>query len=66
MAGLPHIVLIIMDTVSAKRCSVYGYGRDTTPGLSRIAREATLYRHCFAPAPWTKRRRERPVATVFR
>ncbi len=50
---LPHIILIIMDSVAAKRCSAYGYHRPTTPGLSRIAQEGVLYRHCFAPAPWT-------------
>ncbi len=50
---LPHIVLIIMDSVPAKRCSLYGHHRDTTPELRRLAREAVLHRHCFAPANWT-------------
>ncbi len=52
-SSLPHIFLIILDTSGAKRCSVYGYPRETTPGLSRLAEEATLYKYCFAPAPWT-------------
>ena len=51
--GLPNIILIVMDAAGAKRCSAYGHHRDTTPGLSRIAAEGTLYKHCFAPAPWT-------------
>jgi arylsulfatase A-like enzyme len=50
---LPNIVLIIMDSATAKRCSVYGHHRDTTPGLRRIAQEGSLYRYCFAPACWT-------------
>jgi arylsulfatase A-like enzyme len=50
---LPHIILIVMDTAGAKRCSVYGHHRDTTPGFREMSREATLYSHCFAPAPWT-------------
>jgi arylsulfatase A-like enzyme len=50
---LPNIIVILMDAAGAKRCSVYGHQRDTTPGLSRIAAEGTLYKHCFAPAPWT-------------
>lgn len=50
---LPNIVVIVMDAAGAKRCSAYGHPRDTTPGLSRIAGEGTLYQHCFAPAPWT-------------
>jgi len=49
----PNIILIIMDSVGAKRCSAYGHYRETTPGLARIAAEGLLYRHCFAPAPWT-------------
>jgi arylsulfatase A-like enzyme len=50
---LPHIILIVMDTVSAKRCSLYGHNRATTPGLARLASEAVVYRNCFAPAAWT-------------
>ena len=51
--GFPNIIVILMDAAGAKRCSVYGHQRDTTPGLRRIAEEAITYRHCFAPAPWT-------------
>jgi arylsulfatase A-like enzyme len=50
---LPHIILIIMDTVSAKRCSLYGHTCSTTPGLARLATDAVVYRHCFTPAAWT-------------
>jgi arylsulfatase A-like enzyme len=50
---LPHIVLVIMDSVAAKRCSVYGHQRRTTPGLERLAGEGVLYRHCFSPSSWT-------------
>lgn len=53
MDTLPNIVLIIMDAAGAKRCSAYGHERPTTPGLARLAEEGALYRHCFAPAPWT-------------
>jgi arylsulfatase A-like enzyme len=50
---LPNIVLVVMDTAAARRCSVYGHSRPTTPGLERLARDGVLYRHCFATAPWT-------------
>lgn len=49
----PHIVLIVMDSVAAGRCSTYGHRRDTTPGLTRLADGGVLYRHCYTPAPWT-------------
>jgi arylsulfatase A-like enzyme len=52
-ATLPNIVLIVMDTVPAKRCSVYGHERDTTPGLRSLASQGFLYRWCFTPATWT-------------
>lgn len=42
-----------MDTAGAKRCSVYGHPRNTTPGLAKLAQDAMLYKYCFAPAPWT-------------
>lgn len=50
---LPNVILVVMDTAAARRCSVYGHFRETTPGLARIAREGTLYRSCFATSPWT-------------
>lgn len=50
---LPHIILVVLDTAGARRCSVYGHERPTTPGLEAIAQESTLYRSCFATAPWT-------------
>jgi len=50
---LPHIILVVMDTAAAKRCSVYGHTRPTTPGLERLAEEGVLYRYGFATSPWT-------------
>ncbi|MBM4294151.1 MAG: hypothetical protein FJ126_04510 [Deltaproteobacteria bacterium] len=52
-AFLPHIVLIVMDSASARRFSLYGHIRDTSPGMRRIADAGVLYRHCFTPAIWT-------------
>jgi arylsulfatase A-like enzyme len=53
VTALPNIIIIVMDTAAAKYCSTYGHQLDTTPGLSRIAAEGTLYRHSFAPSTWT-------------
>jgi arylsulfatase A-like enzyme len=50
---LPNIILVVMDTAAARRCSVYGHSRETTPGLERIAREGVLYHSCFATSAWT-------------
>ncbi|MEJ5330771.1 MAG: sulfatase-like hydrolase/transferase [Desulfobaccales bacterium] len=53
MTDLPHIILIVMDSVAAGRCSLYGHRRDTTPGLRRLADKAVVYEHCFASSSWT-------------
>ncbi len=49
----PNIILIVLDTVRADHLSVYGYPRDTTPGLRDSARGGTLYRNAFATSDVT-------------
>jgi arylsulfatase A-like enzyme len=49
----PNIILIVLDTAAAKHMSLYGYHRDTTPELKRIAEESVVYTKCFSPATWT-------------
>jgi arylsulfatase A-like enzyme len=60
VAGLPpppsgarNVVLIVWDTVRTYDLSSYGYPRDTTPNLTRWAREGVRYDLAVAPAPWT-------------
>jgi arylsulfatase A-like enzyme len=50
--GTP-VVLISMDTVRADHLSVYGYGRNTTPNLAKLAAGATLYRRAIAAGDMT-------------
>ncbi|HED64540.1 MAG TPA: hypothetical protein ENJ09_03190 [Planctomycetes bacterium] len=49
----PNVVLISIDTYSARHLSVYGYDRRTTPRLEEFAEDAVLFEHCVANAPWT-------------
>jgi arylsulfatase A-like enzyme len=51
--GAPNVLLIILDTVRAQNLSLYGYGRETTPGLKRLAAQGTVYDHAYAPSSWT-------------
>ncbi|MFT4625677.1 MAG: hypothetical protein ACI8PZ_004348, partial [Myxococcota bacterium] len=37
VAGAPDVLMIVMDTVRSQSCSAYGYERDTTPVLERLA-----------------------------
>ncbi|HKO55088.1 MAG TPA: sulfatase [Thermoanaerobaculia bacterium] len=48
-----NVLLVLMDTVRADHLSAYGYARDTTPHLTRFARDATLYRRAYAPSNMT-------------
>jgi arylsulfatase A-like enzyme len=52
----PSVFLLVLDTVRADHLSVYGYGRDTTPELTRMVRErdnAQVYTRAFANGTWT-------------
>jgi arylsulfatase A-like enzyme len=49
----PNIVWIVMDTVRADRVSAGRNGRDTTPNLRRLAKEATVYSNAIAASNYT-------------
>lgn len=50
----PNLVLIVVDTLRADHTSVYGYRRDTTPGIARtLARRGVVFERAYAQAPWT-------------
>lgn len=44
----PNIVLIISDALRPDHLSAYGYERDTSPHLSRMAAEGTLFSRAYA------------------
>ena len=50
----PLVVLYLIDTLRADHTSVYGYGRDTTPRLSALARDGVVFEQAIAQASWTK------------
>jgi arylsulfatase A-like enzyme len=52
-ANAPNVLLIVMDTVRASSLSLYGYNRQTTPQLEKIAQRAVVFDHAIATAPWT-------------
>jgi len=52
-ATRPSILLVVIDTLRADAVSAYGEAAETTPHLDRLAAEGVLYRHAFAPSPWT-------------
>jgi len=45
----PNVLLVILDSVRARNCSVYGHYNETTPFLAEFAREATRYEQARSP-----------------
>jgi arylsulfatase A-like enzyme len=52
-AAAPSVLLVVLDTVSARHLSTYGYGRPTDPALAALARRGMLYKRAVSTAPWT-------------
>jgi arylsulfatase A-like enzyme len=48
-----NVILIVIDTLSAKHLPSYGYARNTTPFLSQFARENVLFEKHSAQAAYT-------------
>lgn len=49
----PDVLLLVMDTARADRCSFLGYGRPTTPRLAELAKESVVFTDAWSPSPWT-------------
>jgi arylsulfatase A-like enzyme len=49
----PDIIIILFDAMSAKHMSLYGYGRETTPELSRFAERCTVYNAHYSASNFT-------------
>ncbi len=49
----PSIILITADTLRADHLGSYGYFRDTTPNLDRLARDALLFENTVTPMATT-------------
>ncbi|RLF03399.1 MAG: hypothetical protein DRJ64_08350 [Thermoprotei archaeon] len=49
----PNIILLVMDVQRATNMHCYGYPKDTTPNIDKIAREGILFKKCISPGSWT-------------
>jgi arylsulfatase A-like enzyme len=52
-AGLPNVLVIILDTVRAASLSLYGHERPTTPELERLARTGVVFDRAVSPSSWS-------------
>lgn len=48
-----NIIYFFIDTVRADHLSAYGYGRNTTPNIDKLAARASVFEHAFSPSPRT-------------
>jgi arylsulfatase len=48
------VILVWADTLRRDHLGAYGYERETSPFLDRLAREGTLFRDAVTQASWTK------------
>jgi arylsulfatase A-like enzyme len=48
-----NLLLVVVDTLRADHMSVYGYGRDTTPNLKRLAEESAVFERAISQSSWT-------------
>lgn len=49
----PHVVLMVVDTLRKDHLGCYGYYRDTSPNIDRLAGKSVVYDNAFSQAPWT-------------
>lgn len=51
--GKQNVLVIVFDALSALNISFYGYGRETTPNLSRLSKRAIVYHNHYAGGNYT-------------
>ncbi len=49
-----NVLFILIDTLRADRLGSYGYERDTSPGLDRLAGSGVRFARTLAQSSWTK------------
>jgi arylsulfatase A-like enzyme len=49
----PNVILISIDTLRADHLSCYGYSRETTPNIDRLAEDGTIFLKNYSTGVWT-------------
>jgi len=53
LPGVQGVLLVIFDAARARQFGCYGYGRNTTPEVDRLAREGVVFERHITPAVYT-------------
>jgi hypothetical protein len=48
-----NVLLITLDTTRADHLGCYGYMRETSPNIDRLARQSRVYTRAYATSSWT-------------
>ena len=48
-----NVIFYVMDCLRADHCGIFGYERDTTPVLDKLAAEGVAFSRCMAQSGWT-------------
>jgi len=49
----PNILVFLMDTQPVRNIGCYGYSKNTTPNIDKIAEEGAVYENHFGTGSWT-------------
>jgi arylsulfatase A-like enzyme len=52
-ASAPNILVIVVDTLRADHLSSYGYPRQTSPNLDRLAQQGVSFQNAISTSSWT-------------
>ncbi|MFB6357185.1 MAG: sulfatase, partial [bacterium] len=56
-----NVLVLLVDTVHARRLSTYGFEKQTSPELTQFAKHSLTYENAFSHSSWTKP----SIATLF-
>ncbi len=51
--AMPNILLFTIDACRPDHFGCYGYSRNTTPNIDKLAREGVVFTHAFSQSAWT-------------
>ncbi|MCK5056916.1 MAG: sulfatase [Candidatus Aminicenantes bacterium] len=49
-----NVILIVVDTLRADHLGCYGYSRNTSPVIDRLANEGIIFKNMLAQSSWTR------------
>lgn len=51
--GRPSVIIISIDTLRADHLACYGYGRNVSPNIDKLAKESVVFADCSSQSSWT-------------